>query len=124
MKLLFYRYGSICEPFILDALAQLGIKVTELTPEMSNKNMLPSEVVAAVNNALLSDHFDLVFSINFFPVVSDVCNIFHIPYAGWSVDAPVMELYSKSVTNPCNYLFLFDRCQYQEIEPLNPGHVF
>ena len=106
MKLLFYRYGSICEPFILDALAQLGIKVTELTPEMSNKNMLPSEVVAAVNNALLSDHFDLVFSINFFPVVSDVCNIFHIPYAGWSVDAPVMELYSKSVTNPCNYLFL------------------
>ena len=50
MKLLFYRYGSICEPFILDALAQLGIKVTELTPEMSNKNMLPSEVVAAVNN--------------------------------------------------------------------------
>lgn len=124
MKLLFYRYGSICEPFILDAFAQLGIKVTELTPEMSNKNMLPSEVVAAVNDALLSDHFDLVFSINFFPVVSDVCNIFHIPYAGWSVDAPVMELYSKSVTNPCNYLFLFDRCQYQEIEPLNPGHVF
>lgn len=124
MKLLFYRYGSICEPFVLNAFFELGIEVTELTPEITNKHMLPSDVVQAVNHALLSDNFDLVFSINFFPVVSDVCNIFHIPYAGWSVDAPVMELYSKSVTNPCNYLFLFDRYQYQDIAPLNPGHVF
>lgn len=124
MKVLFYRYGSICEPFILTAFQELGIEVTELTYEITDKSIKASEVVQYVSQALLDGNYALVFSINFFPVVSDVCNIFHIPYAGWTVDSPVMELYSKSVTNPCNYLFLFDRCQYQEIAPLNPGHVF
>ena len=124
MKVLFYRYGSICEPFLLAAWEELGAEVTELTCEVSNKNIEPSEVVQTVSRTLMDGNFSLVFSVNFFPTVSDVCNIFHIPYAGWTVDAPVMELYSKSITNPCNYLFLFDRCQYQDIAPLNPGHVF
>ncbi len=124
MKLLFYRYGSICEPFILSALSELGTEVVELSAEVTDKQMKPSDVVQTVSRTLLDGNFDLVFSVNFFPVVSDVCNIFHIPYAGWTVDSPVMELYSKSVANKCNYLFLFDRCQYQEIAPLNPGHVF
>lgn len=124
MKILFYRYGSICEPFLLAAWEELGAEVTELTCEVRNKNIEPSEVVQTVSRTLMDGNFSLVFSVNFFPTVSDVCNIFHIPYAGWTVDAPVMELYSKSVTNSCNYLFLFDRCQYQDIAPLNPGHVF
>jgi len=35
-----------------------------------------------------------------------------------------MELFAKSIQNPCNRVFLFDRGQYNEIAPLNPGHVF
>ncbi len=124
MKLLFYRYGSICEPFLLSAFHELGMEVTELSSEMYNKNMKPGETAEQVSRLLLDGNFNLVFSVNFFPAVSEVCNIFHIPYAGWTVDSPVMELYSRSVTNACNYLFLFDRCQYEEIAPLNPGHVF
>ena len=124
MKLLFYRYGSICEPFLLRAWNELGAQVTELSDEIYQKNRKTSEVVESVSRTLLEGQYDLVFSVNFFPTVSDVCNIFHIPYAGWTVDSPVMELYSRSVTNDCNYLFLFDRCQYEEIAPLHPGHVF
>lgn len=124
MRVLFYRYGSICEPFILSAFSELGIEVTQLAPEMEDKHIMPSKIVQIVNKTFMSKHYDLVFSINFFPAVSDVCNIYHIPYAGWTVDAPVMELYSKSIANACNYLFLFDECQYEEIAPLNPGHVF
>lgn len=124
MKLLFYRYGSICEPYLLTAFHELGVTVTELSDEIYHKNRKPSEVVQSVSQTLLDGNFDIVFSINFFPAVSDVCNIFHIPYAGWTVDSPVMELYSRSVQNDCNYLFLFDRCQYEEIAPLHPGHVF
>lgn len=124
MRVLFYRYGSICEPFILSAFSELGIEVQECSPEMTDKHLMPSKIIQIVKKALLEKHYDLVFSINFFPSVSDVCNIFHLPYAGWTVDAPVMELYSQSVANPCNYLFLFDECQYEAIAPLNPGHVF
>lgn len=124
MKVLFYRYESICEPFILKAFEKLGIAVTELDNEISDKSMQPSDCVKLVSSALMNGNYDFVFSVNFFPTVSDVCNIFHIPYIGWTVDSPVMELYSKSIANSCNYIFLFDQCQYQDIAPLNPGHIF
>ena len=124
MKLLFYRYGSICEPFLLSAFRTLGFSVHECSYEMTDKSLLPSECVRLLSEELDRDAYQFVFSINFFPAVSDVCNIFHIPYIGWTVDCPVMELYSSSIAHPWNYLFLFDRCQYQEIAPLNPGHVF
>lgn len=124
MKLLFYRYGSICEPFLLKAFESLGIQVTELDYEMRQKIVSPIECINRLSQVLLEGNYDLVFSINFFPTVSDVCNIFHIPYAGWTVDCPVMELFNKSITNSCNYIFLFDRCQYEEVAPLNPGHIF
>ena len=124
MKLLFYRYGSICEPFLLSAFQKLGYTVTELTSEITDKTLSPSDCVRLVSQTLLDGNYDFVFSLNFFPSVSDVCNIFHLPYIGWTVDSPVLELYSKSITNSCNYIFLFDRCQYEEIAPLNPGHIF
>lgn len=124
MKALFYRYGSICEPFILKAFENLGIVVTELDKEISDKSIQPSDCVKLVSSALMNGNYDFVFSVNFFPTVSDVCNIFRIPYIGWTVDSPVMELYSKSITNSCNYIFLFDQCQYQDIAPLNPGHIY
>ncbi len=124
MRALFYRYGSICEPFALSAFAALGVEVSEISLEVENKRCKPSEVIKKLSEAFYGAHYDLVFSINFFPTVSDVCNIFHIPYAGWTVDSPVLELYSRSGANACNYIFVFDKCQYQEFAPMYPGHVF
>lgn len=124
MKVLFYRYGSICEPFILSAFSQLGLDVSELSPEMENKQCKPSEIIEILSSVLLAKQYDLVFSVNFFPTVSDVCNIFHIPYAGWTVDSPVLELYSCSAANTCNYIFVFDKCQYHDFASMYPGHVF
>lgn len=124
MKLLFYRYGSICEPDIIEGFQELGHTVQEITAEITNKSLTPQESIQLVSNTLLEHPADFVFSINFFPFLSEVCNIFKLPYLCWSVDSPVMELFATSITHPCNRIFLFDRAQYEEIFPLNPGHVF
>lgn len=124
MRVLFYRYGSICEPFILSAFLQLGINITEISLEIENKHCKPSNVIEHLSPVLFAKQYDLVFSINFFPTVSDICNIFHIPYVGWTVDSPVLELYSCSAANSCNYIFVFDKCQYDEFAPMYPGHIF
>lgn len=124
MKLLFYRYGSICEPDIIAGFQELGLEVSELTEEISNKSVSPQECIHLVSNFLLEHPMDFVFTVNFYPSISEVCNIFHIPYLCWIVDSPVMELYTASVQNPWNRIFLFDRCIYQEISPLNPDCVF
>ena len=36
----------------------------------------------------------------------------------------MLELYSESLSNPCNRIFLFDSMLYKEFAPYNPGHVF
>lgn len=124
MKLLFYRYGSICEPDVIDGFQELGHTVQEITTEITNKSLTPQESIQIVSDTLLEHPVDFVFSINFFPFLSEVCNIFKLPYLCWTVDSPVMELFATSITHPWNRIFLFDRAQYDEISPLNPGHVF
>lgn len=124
MKILFYRYGSICEPDIIEGFEELGHTVSQITEEITNKNLVFGDSARIVSNYLLEHPQDCVFTINFFPIISDVCNIFKIPYICWTVDSPVMELFAKPIQNPCNRVFLFDRAQYNEIHPLNPGHVF
>ena len=124
MKILFYRYGSICEPDIIEGFEELGHTVSQITNEITDKNVVFGDCARIVSKYLLDHPQDCVFTVNFFPIISDVCNIFKIPYICWSVDCPVLELFTKSIQNSCNRIFLFDYAQYQEIEPLNPGHVF
>lgn len=124
MKLLFYRYGSICEPDVIDGFQELGHTITEITTEITNKTLTPQECIQIVSKVLLEHPVDFVFSINFFPFLSEVCQIFKLPYLCWTVDSPVMELFATSITHPCNRIFVFDRTQYDEISPLNPEHVF
>lgn len=108
MKILFYRYGSICEPDIIEAMKHLGHEVFSINLEITDKNIPAQTVIKHVSDALLESSFDGVFSINFYPVLSEICNIMKIPYICWTVDSPVMELYSDSYSNEWNRIFLFD----------------
>lgn len=123
MKFLFYRYGSICEPDMIEALQELGHTVLELTLEISEKDIPPQIVVKTVSDTLLNDACDAVFSVNYYPALSEVCNIFHIRYICQTVDSPVIELYSHTLANPWNRVFLFDRQQYDTFRPINPEHI-
>jgi spore maturation protein CgeB len=124
MNLLFYRYGSICEPDIIESFRHLGFSVDEDTREIYNKQLLPSECIQGLNRLLMQKKYTFVFSINFFPSVSDVCNILGLPYLCLVVDSPVLELFSKSLKNPCNRVFLFDRRLYDDFHPINPDCIF
>ncbi|MEE1250765.1 MAG: DUF3880 domain-containing protein [Lachnospiraceae bacterium] len=124
MKLLMYRYNSICEPDMIDVFTQLGHQVDEITEEMNRKDISAKECLNLVSTALKQKEYDFVFSINFFPVISEICNIFKIPYFCWIVDSPVMELYSDSIGNPWNRIFLFDYALYQEFFAQNPNGIF
>lgn len=124
MNILFYRYGSICEPDIIASLKHLGFNITEDTREVYNKQLLPSDCIKGLNELLKQDTYSFIFSINFFPSVSDVCNIWGIPYLCLIVDSPVLELFSTSLANPCNKVFLFDRQLYNDFHHINPDGIF
>ena len=124
MKALIYRYGSICEPDIIDGFKELGIDVFEIDIEIHDKTVLPKQTVEIVSKYLQDNPVDFVFSINFYPALSEVCNIYHIRYFSWTVDSPVLEIFTKSISNEWNRTFLFDRAQYNELIGYNPDRIF
>ncbi|MBE5948043.1 MAG: spore maturation protein CgeB [Lachnospiraceae bacterium] len=123
-KVLIYRYNSICEPFVIRALQSLGVHVDEVTEAITNKDMSTKEEMLLVSNKLTVNRYDAVYSINFYPVISEVCRIYKVPYICQTVDCPVFELYSHSIKNECNRIFLFDYAQYLEFQPKNPDCIF
>ncbi len=124
MKITFYRYGSICEPDIISAFHTAGYSMSEYGLEITEKEHTAAELVPLFSRFLMDHPCDMIFSINFFPFVSEIAKIMHIPYVSWTVDSPVMELYTSSITNPYNFTFIFDRADAEELAPLNPGHIF
>lgn len=124
MNVLFYRYGSICEPDIMIAFHKLGINNFECTLEMEFKNLTTEQRLNALSPILCEHPIDFVFSINYFPFLSEVCQKLNLLYVCWSVDCPVLELFSSTIRNSCNRIFLFDYMQYTTFRPYNPNGIY
>ena len=124
MEILFYRYNSICEPDIICAFKALGIDVVEETTQITRKNISDSQLVDHVAELLKKHRFMFVFSVNFFPALSEICELMRVPYISWTVDVPVQKLFSDSLSNKCNRVFMFDRSQYKYFKERNPEGIF
>ena len=122
--IVFYRYGSICEPDILDSFQKIGLTVLEETTEITHKQLSNAQRVQNVE-ALLKEHHPLfVFSVNFYPVIAEICKIYQTLYLCWTVDSPVPELFSSSIRHETNRIFLFDHGQYAQFNKYNPEHIY
>lgn len=121
MKILVYRYGSICEPDIISAFQKLGLTVLEESTEITEKKLSAADRVHLVENVLKAEQPLFVFSINFYPAIAEICHIYQTRYLCWTVDAPVPELFASSICHDTNHIFLFDHAQYQLFAPYNPG---
>lgn len=123
MNIIFYRYNSICEPAFISCFKRAGITVIEDTTEIENKNATGVDLVKRVSKLIEETKPVFIISINFFPALSAVCNVYKVPYVSIIVDCPVWELYSFEVKNPINHIFVFDKVQWKRISPQNPTGV-
>lgn len=67
-----------------------------------------------VLNLIQKEGCDVLCTFNFFPVLSVIALRAECKYIAWVYDSPLIHLYSPAIGNPCNYVFLFDKKQYQE----------
>lgn len=123
MNIIFYRYGSVCEPDYIDAFKKLGVTVVEDKDGIEKNGNV--EMKMQHLGELIADKKPLfVFSINFFPFISLLCNRLKIQYMAESVDCPVFELFDNTISGEYNRIFLFDYKQYESIKPFNPSGIF
>lgn len=122
-KIIFWCYGSICEPYLEEALGKVGSVCKFVTPSQEMEYQ-PADVVEKLCQKIASCQPDFVFSINFFCDVSNVCEKMGVKYVAYTVDVPVNTLFCKELGNSCNEVFMFDKMQYKKFKNRNENGTY
>ncbi|MBP3475993.1 MAG: glycosyltransferase [Lachnospiraceae bacterium] len=108
MKLLYLEWASFGNKDMKDAFLKEGF--TLVCFPFSNKESRQDKFVEEkLTEALHKETPDFIFSFNYFPLVSNVCKKENIRYISWVYDSPYVMLYSYTVINPCNTIYIFDK---------------
>ena len=114
MNIIFLDWPCFCRNAAIKAFEKLGHQVTTfIHPEYAERKSPAFH--SAFTRFLQNGSYDMLFSFNFFPVVSEECKLYKLPYISFVYDSPHVSLYSYTVIYPCNSIFLFDKSQYQEL---------
>lgn len=113
MKILFIEWASFGNNDIKDAFLAEGHTV--IAYPFSNRDSRRDEELEKDFAACLHrDVPDVVFSFNYFPIISNVCKKEKLRYISWIYDSPYVMLYSYTIINPCNTIYVFDKEFYME----------
>ncbi len=121
MQILYYTWGECMYQDVVESLSALGHTV--ITYDRKPENYDYDEIFDAELNAIYQkDGFDIIFSMNYMPIISRFCQDKGILYISWTQDSPLNTLYSLTVTNDCNRIFCFDQKQAEGLARLG-AHV-
>lgn len=111
-KILYMDWKSYCTEDMIPAFEQNHCTVVRVpfSKELGWEN---AEYEASLAEMIRQESPDFVFSFNYFPLVSRVCQQEGMRYVSWVYDNPHVALYHVSLINPCNTVFLFDREQFE-----------
>jgi spore maturation protein CgeB len=124
MKIIFCKWGSICEQGIYNAMKRLGHTVIEFTRKFENVDYDKAYAEELIQCYHQNEDAACIFTVNFQPIISRACKIANILYLSWTVDCPSFQLYSETIAYPTNRIFVLDRLQREKFAPANPENIF
>lgn len=112
-KILFYQWYSFMNPGIEKAFKQLEIQYDILYYQQTDweEDAIFEE---KIEKQIQDNVYDAVFSVNFAPVISKVCQHRGIRYISWVYDSPMHIRNIEVMKNSCNEIYMFDWGQVQE----------
>ena len=113
-----YNYRDIEQTFLL-----LGHTVDNIEQELGSYDVSP-EFERVIEEKIRGTHFDMVFTVNYFPLISNVCKRTGVNYVSWTCDNPLISMYHESVFHACNYIFTFDKTNYLEFRGMGVKHIW
>lgn len=110
MKVLFMEWKSLGQEELAEEFRKKGWTVVYYPFSRTKEDTrLNQKLCERLVRAIAEDHYDCVFSFNYFPVISIACNACKVKYVSWTFDSPFIQLYSNTIGFPYNYVFIFDR---------------
>ncbi len=114
MRLLVYEWASYLQHDLYAILQEKRIIYKKIEWKYKDKND-DEEFVEWFYDNVETGSFDALVSINYWPLLSEVCQKRQIKYIAWCYDCPLnVERIEETLANDVNYVFLFDMEQYQK----------
>lgn len=113
-----YNYRDIEQTFLL-----LGHRVDNIEQELGSYDVSP-EFERVIEAKIMENRYDFVFTVNYFALISNVCQKLGVKYVSWTCDNPLISMYHESVFHPCNYIFTFDKTNYLEFKGMGVEHIW
>ena len=123
MRILMYRWKAYNYRDIEETFKMLGHTVDNVEQKLGNYDIDPA-FEQMLKQRLLQTHYDMVFTVNYFAVISNICQELGIKYVSWTCDNPLISMYHQSVFNSCNYIFTFDKTNYLEFKAMGVKHIW
>lgn len=123
MRILFYCWKAYNQSDIITALRRRGHVADTFEMELGNFEVDDNFTEAFTKKLSAGENvecvYDAVFSVNYFPIISDICEQLSetgLKYICWTCDSPLSTMYHESIFNKCNYIFIFDRFCYMDFK--------
>lgn len=124
MKLLIFEWGAYTQPDITWTLKRENVSLRTVSYHFNDKNEDPF-FMRRFSQYVKEAQYDAVFSVNYFPLVAQVCFENSVKYVSWSYDNPLnIHDIEKTLGYPTNFVFLFDAAQAASYRNLGFENVF
>ena len=123
MRILMYRWKAYNYRDIEQTFRMMGHSVDNIEQPLGNYDIDP-EFEKKIEQLLLHGDYDMVFTVNYFALISNVCEKLGVKYVSWTCDNPLISMYHESVFHDCNYIFTFDKTNYYEFRNMGVKHIW
>lgn len=114
MRLLLYDMGAYTQQDIMETLDCMGISYKNILYKLRDITR-DAYFEKRVNELLEQEAYNAVFSVNYYPILADICMKRNLPYLSWSYDSPLnVEKIEETLGYHTNYVFFFDRVECQD----------
>lgn len=121
---LYISWGSLSDKDMIEVMERNALRVIRLDWQPSDYDHdrdFEEKVLSVLRGR---EKADFVFSFNFLPIISRLCQRVKIFYISYIYDSPHLTLYSKTVANDKNLIFHFDKTEAQRLKNKGCPHVF
>ena len=122
MNIFFLSWDGLHEEEMCTAFEEAGYTIIKII--YGGMEVMPGEVRQLLEENLSKTSCGFVFSFQYFPAASNACAELNIKYVSWVYDNANMEVYSRTVLNSCNYIFVFDFLMYEEFRKSGINTVY
>lgn len=123
MHILMYRWKAYNYRDVEETFLALGHTVENIEQKLGSYDVSP-EFEKVIGDMIGKNGYDMVFTVNYFAVISNACQKYGVKYVSWSCDNPLISMYHESVFNSCNYIFTFDKTNYLEFKGMGVEHIW